>query len=162
MHEKWHDEPRHHTHIIGQQDKNAESMWYHRQDQTAHVLPSQSYRMFYPMTSLKISGEIELWEMCNFPTPSDPHFYGSLYKSENPHPLRNHTILISATGRVQVALGLRPGSSWTMKIALLGIMWFLKEYIFLPWLFSYILVPQEICVLIPHLQHNWEYFCMLF
>ena len=32
---------------------------------------------FYPMTSVEISGERWCWEMCDFPTPSDPHLYGS-------------------------------------------------------------------------------------
>ena len=36
------------------------------------------------MTGVKISGEKGYWEMRDFPTPSEPHFYGSWDKSKNP------------------------------------------------------------------------------
>ncbi len=41
----------------------------------------------YPMTSVKISGEMDCWE-----TPSDPHSNGSWDISKNPYLLRYHII----------------------------------------------------------------------
>ena len=49
------------------------------------------------MTSVKISEDGGCRKMRNFPTPSDPHFYGSWDKSKNPYPLRNCIIPNSAT-----------------------------------------------------------------
>ena len=52
-------------------------------------------KIFYPMTSVEISGERGCWEMRSFPTLSHPHSHGSWNKSKNLYPY-----LYSACGLV--------------------------------------------------------------
>ena len=48
--------------------------------------------------------------MHNFPTPSDHQFHGSLNKSKNPYPLRNHIISNEATAGAPGTI--QPVASW--------------------------------------------------
>ncbi len=64
----------------------------------------------YPMTIVRISEERRCWELCNFPTPNNPHPRGSWDKSKNPYLLINHIKTQSATVR---QLGTNcPVASW--------------------------------------------------
>ncbi len=76
---------------------------------------------FYPITSVKISGEIGCWAMHNFPTPS-----------KNPYPLRNHMTPNLATAGAPGTT--QPVALWFLGpwVASWGIMWFLNGYRFLP------------------------------
>ena len=65
---------------------------------------------FYPMTNVKISGEMGCWEMRDFPIPSDPHAHGSWDIHKNPYPLRNCIIPNLAT--VGAPGTKRPVASW--------------------------------------------------
>ena len=74
------------------------------------------------MTSIIIIREIGCWELCDFPTSTDPHSHGSLDKSKNPYPSRNYIISNSATTRA-------PGTTWAVvswfhasMVAAMGIM----------------------------------------
>ena len=65
----------------------------------------------YPMTCVKISGERGCWELCDFPTPNDPHSHGSWDKSK---PISFEKMW--------------PCGCWPLIAALLGIMQFLNGY----------------------------------
>ena len=67
----------------------------------------------YLMTSVKNSGERGCWEMCDFPTPGDPHSYGLRNKSKNPYPLRYRIIPDLATARA-------PGTMKSTALLFLG------------------------------------------
>ncbi len=60
----------------------------------------QCYHLYYPMTSVEISGERLCRELCDFPTCSDPYAHGSWDRSKNLYPLRNHIIPNMAAARV--------------------------------------------------------------
>ncbi len=88
------------------ENDGARITWFHSGCSTQEF----SGKLYYPMTSVKINGEMGCWELRNFATPSDLHFHRPWDKSKNLYPLGNHIILNKAIARTPGTP--RPADSW--------------------------------------------------
>ena len=92
--------------------KRGTAVYRHENKHTTFWCPD--LKVYYTMTSVKISGEKGCWEMCNFSTPSEPHSNELWNKSKNPYPLRNRIIPNSATACGLVVPGTQLLPHWEL------------------------------------------------